>query len=362
MDMFDVTSLSSRQSLQRSTARVLDDGTVELGADAMRSLGVEPGDQFEMIHGANGLTLVPGDVPPRKLYVELTTECNLDCAMCIRHSWEEPGGTMTQATFEALLSQMPGLPSLDTVNFSGSGEPLLHPLFYGFVANAKAVGLTVETVTNGLLLDRAVCENAVELKLDRLIVSIDGVDAPSSQLLHSADHGTVRGNLALLRQLKAARRRREPEVTIEFVATRRNIGQLPAVRRLAVELGFASIMVTNVVPHTRELAEQVLYEHWATTPNRNMALPLAPAIELPPMDPEIADALKDLLKSGALVSVNGNRLHGDGPRCRFVTEGRLAVRWDGCVSPCLPLLHSHTCFFRGEPKRMQCVPTTLSAD
>ena len=29
-----------------------------------------------------------------KLYVEITTACNLDCIMCIRRAWHEPVGTM----------------------------------------------------------------------------------------------------------------------------------------------------------------------------------------------------------------------------------------------------------------------------
>lgn len=29
-----------------------------------------------------------------KLYVEITTRCNLDCAMCVRRAWREPIGEM----------------------------------------------------------------------------------------------------------------------------------------------------------------------------------------------------------------------------------------------------------------------------
>jgi MoaA/NifB/PqqE/SkfB family radical SAM enzyme len=47
-------------------------------------------------------------------------------------------------------------------------------------------------------------------------------------------------------------------------------------------------------------------------------------------------------------------LVGAGPRCRFVTEGRLAVSWDGQVSPCLALLHPHVYYFRGERKSIRC--------
>ncbi|MCP4378296.1 MAG: hypothetical protein GY794_19240, partial [bacterium] len=35
------------------------------------------------------------DPPPRKVYIELTTDCNMDCPMCLRHSWDSPGGAMS---------------------------------------------------------------------------------------------------------------------------------------------------------------------------------------------------------------------------------------------------------------------------
>ena len=57
---------------------------------------------------------------------------------------------------------------------------------------------------------------------------------------------------------------------------------------------------------------------------------------------------------GVVLHVNGREVAGSGPRCRFVTEGRLAVRWDGNVSPCLALMHTHTYYYRGLKKRVLC--------
>lgn len=51
---------------------------------------------------------------------------------------------------------------------------------------------------------------------------------------------------------------------------------------------------------------------------------------------------------------NGRRVVGTGPECRFIRDGRMTVRWDGCVSPCLSLMHNHTCFFRGMERRILC--------
>ena len=40
---------------------------------------------------------------PAKVYVEPTNACNLACATCVRHAWDEPEGFMEWGTFEAVV-------------------------------------------------------------------------------------------------------------------------------------------------------------------------------------------------------------------------------------------------------------------
>ena len=58
--------------------------------------------------------------PLTKLYIEITTACNLDCQMCIRRAWQEPLGDMSLARFEELMSQLSRWPSPPTLRASGS--------------------------------------------------------------------------------------------------------------------------------------------------------------------------------------------------------------------------------------------------
>ncbi|NQT89126.1 radical SAM protein [bacterium] len=296
------------------------------------------------------------DVAPAKVYIELTTECNLDCAMCIRHSWDEPGGAMAPATFRRIIDQLAGLPSVATIQFGGFGEPMLHPEFFPFVALAKEAGYAVECITNGLLLDADAAEQCIESRLDRIVVSIDGLEPATHSLLHTSDFATVRANVRRLYLSRLHRGVPCPEIGLEFVATKQNIGELVAVKRLAPVLGFTSIIVTNPIPYTPELADQILYERWTTTPRRHSTSIWMPRVDLPYTDscPETDDALRHLVASGAQLRLNGADYLGWGPRCRFVTEGRFAITWDGCVTPCLALLHSHTYYFRGNPKHVRC--------
>ena len=75
--------------------------------------------------------------------LEITSECNLDCAMCIRQSWQGSAGRMSAELFAGVLDQLRAMPSVETINFSGYGEPMSHPAFFDFAADADPGGQRV---------------------------------------------------------------------------------------------------------------------------------------------------------------------------------------------------------------------------
>jgi len=303
----------------------------------------------------NGPAEGPPDLP-RKAYVELTTACNLDCPMCIRQEEGFDHGEMSGEAFAAVLRGAAAMPSLRTVNFSGYGEPTMHGRFWDFLRRAKAAGLAAEAVTNAALLGRPEAAGLVEAGLDRLVVSLDGVgQAGGGPPLHATSLARVAGFLQALRDERLMRRAPGPTVCIEFVATRSNVDQLPRLAALSLPLGFEELLVTNLIPRTAEQARQVLYGLPATASRGGAASPARPWVDLPLMDafsPGSA-AAERLRRMGMALRVNGAPVAGRGPRCPFVAEGRFAIRWDGAVSPCLPLLHGHGYFYRDRPRRVR---------
>lgn len=289
-----------------------------------------------------------------KIYVEITTDCNLDCGMCIRHAWEEPAGSMDVETFETLLEQIGQIPSASVLQFGGFGEPTVHPQFPRLLLRAKEAGLGAELVTNGTRLDKDLLATLVDLELDRLIVSFEGEHARDDGVFHPRSNGEVRKSLQDLYRLKVLGRRERPEVIVEFVATRRNIDQLPAVKRLALELGFSGIVVTNLIPHRPELADEILYARWTTATGTSRPSPWHPTVDLPRMDvrSEASPVVEQLQMTGTGLRVCGNDLSGRGIHCRFVNEGCVAIGPAGDVSPCLPLLHTYHYYFRGKKRRV----------
>ena len=69
----------------------------------------------------------------RKLYLELSSQCNFTCEMCFRHHFSTPLGTMTDTTLDRVIAQLNELPHLREIVLGGIGEPFLHPKFTDIV-------------------------------------------------------------------------------------------------------------------------------------------------------------------------------------------------------------------------------------
>jgi len=284
----------------------------------------------------------------RKVHLEITTECNSDCRMCVRRVWRNFGGHMALDTFQMLMEQLRAIPSVSVVSFGGFGEPTTHPHFFAFLQAVKEAGLRAELVTNGLLLSGEAAERILELELDSLIVSLDGVTADAAEALHGDSIALVQANLKALRQLRLHRRARQPEITIQFVATRQNIHQLPELVSRSWALGATGVLVTNLIPYSPELVDLILYRHSSTALRDFGALPWSPSVNLPRLDigSEVIPVVEQLFAWGIRLRVCGADITGGRMNCPFANEGRVAIAPDGDASPCLPLLHSHSYYFQ----------------
>ncbi len=160
------------------------------------------------------------------------------------------------------------------------------------------------------------------------------------------------GHLLALRRMSP---RGGPEIGLEFVATRRNLSELPSLRRLAHSLEASFVVVTNVLPYAKEFGDEILYFLSAGSPHPGTRSRWYPEIVLPRMDarPEVLEPLLGLLRHGG--TIDPLLGHPDSPKgyCRFVREGAVAVAWDGGVSPCIALMHSCTCYILGREKAIR---------
>jgi len=335
-----------------SYALVDEHGNIILPVDQVRELGLQPGDSLLIESNDQGLSLRPPVTTLRRVYIEVTNKCNLNCATCMRNVWDVEYGLMANDTFTRIISGLQACTPKPDIFFGGYGEPLSHPRILAMIERAKAQGHHVSLITNGILLDQETAHHLTELKLDMLWISLDGATPECYADVRLGDLlPTVLENLKQFQLQKHLRFGDSPwsgypKLGIAFVAMQRNIQDLEAVIKLGTRLGVTEFSISNVLAHNQELHREELYFRSLYLDGNRYDQPSSPLIHLPVMDvnDQTANAILSLLKSANRLEFFGGRLTQNIDQCPFVERGSVSVRWDGKVSPCLPLMYTHKHF------------------
>src|SRR5512136_1839810 len=100
-------------------ARVNEHGEIILPPDLARDFGISPGDEIRVEPNGHGLHLSPPITKLRRVYVEITNQCNLNCSTCMRNVWDIEYGGMSAETFKRILSGLAGLQPKPELFFGG---------------------------------------------------------------------------------------------------------------------------------------------------------------------------------------------------------------------------------------------------
>jgi len=333
--------------------RIDDNDRLVLPSAVLARLGYTSGTEVQAVLNEQGLKLLPSIHRLAKVYIEPTNLCNLDCTTCMRSAWNETPGLMSRSTFDRILEGMVTFDPKPILFFGGFGEPLAHPEIKSMVIEARSAGLVIELITNGTLLDEPTSRWMVEAGLQRLWVSIDGASPENyADIRLGAELPRVIENISSLQRIRQETSSTAPKLGIAFVAMKQNIADLPEVIRIGKNLGADLFSVSGLLPHTPELRRQILYKN-SLENGRLQPSEWAPIISLPRMDLEnvVIDSLGKSLYEQISIQIAQEPLNLGVNRCPFVKKGSLSIRFDGAVSPCLPLLHTHTSYL-GESIRL----------
>jgi putative metalloenzyme radical SAM/SPASM domain maturase len=350
---------------------------------------------------------------PSKLFVEVTTRCNLRCAICVKESPGQriPEGDLGRETFARLA---PALPRLDALVLNGIGEPLLHPHLSRFVEEARRempAGGWIGFQTNGQLLCEERARSLADAGVDRICISTDGAPegAPGAARV-GGEQGRIEAAAAALEA--AGRRRGRPiALGVEFVAMRQNLRQLPELVRWAARNHVSFVIVTHVLPYGQGMAAAAAFDPMSDRARElHVELRKRTAAEgvdlrralrafvlkkgygrMSPDDRRIVDFYLEMvsqaserdvcLKIERLMSGEDERLLGTvegvfaeaeeiarregvdlrlpaaaprrARRCDFVEDGGAFVSWDGEVHPCYFLWHRYDCHVGGRAKQVK---------
>lgn len=180
--------------------------------------------------------------PPRLIYWELTTGCNLRCAHCATDSTDllSPDD-LNYAESCCVIDQLAEFAPLSLV-FSG-GEPLWRRDIFALAQHAKNHDINLRLVTNGTLIDEPMAARIQAVEFDRVAVTIDGADAVT--------HDEFRGQPgAFDAAVHGVRCLSQCGVTtqINTTVTRHNVHQLGSLLTLAEQLKVAAFHVFLLVP------------------------------------------------------------------------------------------------------------------
>ena len=333
-------------------AEVDDEGRLVIPADVVSRYGLNPGAKVRLDEGTNYVRMHRPITHLTKIYIEPTVACNLDCITCFRNCWDQPIGKMSDETFEKVFEGMKELDPKPSVYFGGIGEPLFHPKTVEWIARMKSLGVQVELITNGTTLSETVTRKLIDSGLDMIWISIDGASPETyADVRIGAELPNILKNIWRLAKMRKGGHFPQPAIGFAFLAMKRNIGDLPKIIRIARQVGAKHLSVSNLQPATEDMQLDRLYERTM----RNVAYlpaPHLPHISLPKMDfdESTRDALLETFNSGWNISFAGNNWGGANDVCNFVEGGTMSIAWTGDVSPCWPLMHTHTSYLHGKKR------------
>jgi putative metalloenzyme radical SAM/SPASM domain maturase len=344
---------------------------------------------------------------PSKLFVEVTSRCNLHCAMCPKQApgGRDHDGDMDDATFARLA---PAFPRLESLVLNGIGESLLHRGLERFVAAARRdmpAGAWIGFQTNGQLVTPARARSLVQAGVDRVCLSADAVAPEVFRALRAGGRqDAVEAALEALHAASAAVGR-PISLGVEFVAMKNNLAELPALVRWAARHHVSFVIVTHMLPYSAEMAgaaafetstdaARELFREWKAraaaegvdiTRYRDVFMRFRRSPDEERAVEWVSRMVKDAWSRG--VTLHLGRLFGSDEhllprveaafaeaadaaralgidlrlpasvptrerRCDFIEGGSAFVSWDGGVHPCYFLWHKYHCYVGGTSKKV----------
>ncbi len=270
--------------------------------------------------------LIPKNLTPKKIYIEPSSKCNLNCAMCFRHSWDEPFLDMDYTLFQKLLNEIDTFSYRPFIHIGGLGEPFVNPHIYDMVTSLKEKGYFVSISSNGTLMPKERMECLVEHEVDRLYLSMDpGV----------LGHGPIDPVLERLKEIDAIRkekRKGKPMTGVEIVLTKENVEYLPKMPKLLKEAGVTFIILSNLIPTRKVVENQILYGQEKFENRYYEEFVKSTYSEFNVTLPEFEFRTER--------------------RCNFISQDGVVIRSDGEVVPCYRLMYSYEEHYLGIDRKV----------
>jgi MoaA/NifB/PqqE/SkfB family radical SAM enzyme len=193
---------------------------------------------------------------PRRLVLELTNACNLNCVMCGRNA---ANFKPTSFDLEVFQSLEPIMEKIEEVTLMGWGEPTIHPHFIKMLETIHRHGARSYFCTNGMNLKKIT--NAIfENQVDVFAVSLDGAtDETNSRIRRGSKIQQITEDLSEIVRIKRERNLTYPWINFVFCAMDSNLEELPDLVRLAAKIGLDEVKVVYLTVFEDSLLHETLW-------------------------------------------------------------------------------------------------------
>lgn len=183
--------------------------------------------------------------PLHTLFFEVTSRCNALCDHCGSRCTAIKKDELSADVFQRVLSDVAknfGTKAI-MLNITG-GEPLIRRDLFDITSYADKLGFKWGLVTNGMLITDDVISKMRETHMSTITISLDGMKKTHEEFRHVP--GSFDKIILAIEKLKKANFVEHIQVT--FIATKKNISELPEVYRLLTMLGIDSLRISGIDP------------------------------------------------------------------------------------------------------------------
>lgn len=205
-----------------------------------------------LISSSTGKAYISG--MPVSLSTELTNYCNLRCPECSSGSdlMSRTRGFMDIDLFRKIVNELD--PYLYNLTIYFQGEPMMHPRFFDFLEISEGINTIVST--NGHFLSRENAEKLAGSGLNKIIVSLDGMEQETYSLYRQGGQlEKVKGGIEYLSE-EIRRTASSLKLEIQFLVNRYNESQIASARMFAKKSG-ASLLLKSM-----QIIDDERFEYW----------------------------------------------------------------------------------------------------
>lgn len=199
---------------------------------------------------------------PYAILVEPTTACQLKCPLCPvgNGMLERPPKMLELDVYHKVVDEL--APYLYTMNFNGSGEPLLHPKIVEMIQYGAKKGLWMDVFSNFQLLRNDIIDALPSSGLHRILISLDGTDKATYESYRvRGSFERIVTNIKRLVEKRDATKDSKLGIDIQFVAMKQNEHQIEEIQKLVRDLGADNLIIkrTFLFQGTGDTAETLSY-------------------------------------------------------------------------------------------------------